>query len=83
MTPGSGPRRKSVHRGAKKRPLASSGTPRTTFPRAAPRKTARSALASEKTTSQKSLQIGCWRWFRNSIAIPRRMRSQSTIMSGR
>jgi len=58
MMPGSGPSRKSVHSGSKNHPSASSGTPRTTFPSAAPKKIARNPLDREKTASQSGRQVG-------------------------
>jgi hypothetical protein len=42
----------------KKNPVPSSGTPRTTFPRAAPSTTANSADANEKVVSQNSRHNG-------------------------
>ena len=56
--PGSGPIVKSVHSGRKKYPSASSGTPRTTLPSAAPKKTMSSALAPPNTTSQNGCHSG-------------------------
>ena len=70
----------SVNSSSENQPRASSGTPRTTLPSAAPRKTARSALAAQKTVSQAWRQSGEATWLRNSMATPRRMRDQRTSM---
>ena len=62
---------RSVKSGSKKVPVGDSGTPRTTLPSAAPRKTARRALETPNTTSQKGRQTDASsRWLRNSRAIP-------------
>ena len=45
------PAEKSVHNGRKNSPERSSGTPRTTLPNAAPKKTANRPLAEANTTS--------------------------------
>ena len=74
---------KFVHSGEKKYPSTSSGTPRTTLPSAAPRKTVSSRLAPVNTTSQNGRHTTFSRWLRNSSAMARRMSSQSTAMSGR
>ena len=66
-----------------KKPEWSSGTPRTTLPIAAPKKIASIALAAANTTSHNGYHTRLETLLRNSIAMPRRMRSQSTIMSGR
>src|ERR1700676_4631045 len=50
------PSRKSVHNDSKKYPLASSGTPRTTLPSAAPKNTASSALEPQNKKSHKGSQ---------------------------
>ena len=55
---GVGAERKLVHSGSKKYPPASSGTPRTTLPSAAPKKIASSALEMQKTTSHKGAHSG-------------------------
>ncbi len=81
--PDRGPGRKSVHKGSKKRPSASIGTPRTTLPRAAPKTTARRTLDAANRASQNGIQTGPSMWFRNSIESPRRIKSHRTIISGR
>jgi len=81
--PAAGPGLKFVHSGSKKRPSASIGTPRTTFPSAAPNTTASRMLEAAKRTSQSGVHAGLSMWFRSSTESPRRIRSQSTIMSGR
>ena len=77
------PMPKSVHRGRKKRPLAPRGTPRTTLPSAAPRKTVSRALETKKMVSQNRRHTGASTWWRNSREMPRPMSIHSTSISGR
>jgi len=51
--------------------------------RAAPKKMASKALASMNRTSKKGRHRLSSRWLRNSMAMPRTMSSQRTIMSGK
>ena len=73
-TPGRFPGRKSVNKGMANSPVASTGTPRTTFPRDAPRTTARSEELTAKTVSQNSRPRGSSAWERNSIETPRKIK---------
>ena len=52
-------------------------------PSAAPKKIASSALDAVNPASQNGFHTGLSMWLRNSIEMPRRISSQSTIISGR
>ncbi|MNX17128.1 hypothetical protein D3C86_470040 [compost metagenome] len=83
-TPGFGPIGLNVVQRAKKKcPCSSIGTPRTTLPKATPKKRARRELPTKNAPSQKSLQSGEGRCERSSIETPRMMRSQRTSIKGR
>jgi hypothetical protein len=81
--PNSPPMRKSIQRGRKNLPEASSGTPRMTLPSAAPKKMASKAPEAMKPASQMGFQTGLSMWFRSSIETPRRINSHNTIINGR
>ena len=81
-TPESFPGQKLSKSGMRNVPVGSSGTPRSTLPSAAPRTTAMSVLPSAKVTSQNDAQSGLLTWLRSSMASPRRMSTQSNIISG-
>src|ERR1041384_7519606 len=67
-----------VQSGSKKYPSAFSGTPRITFPNAAPKNIANSKLEIEKTTSKKFLQRTASTRDLNSIPIARSITSHRT-----
>src|SRR6185312_6945334 len=74
---------KSLHNGKKKNPEAPSGTPRTTFPSAAPKNIASNALAPQNTTSHNGRHSAPSTCARNSIAIPRSISSHNTTINGK
>ncbi len=69
--------------GSANQPLSSSGTPRRRLPSAAPKSTGASVEASQKVPSQKPRHMPSPTCERNSIAMPRRISTQSTSMIAR